>query len=39
LSENEKAGRKEQIAKGWTAHGVNSIGNAREDDSFPSRAP
>jgi hypothetical protein len=37
LREGKKAGCKKQIAKRWTAHGVTSIGNARDDVTFLGR--
>jgi hypothetical protein len=39
LRERDKAGGKKQIAKDWTAHGVTSIGNARDDVTFSRSRP
>jgi hypothetical protein len=39
LQERKKTGRKKQIAKDWTAHDVNSIGNARDDVTISRSVP
>ncbi|MEY9118514.1 hypothetical protein ABIE86_007246 [Bradyrhizobium diazoefficiens] len=39
LRERKQAAGKEQITKHWTAHGVTSIGNGRDDVTFSSRPP
>ncbi|MGL3107634.1 hypothetical protein [Bradyrhizobium sp. BR 1432] len=39
LCERKKTGCKQQIGKGWTAHGVTSIGNAHDDGTFSKSLP